>query len=71
MQTLLPLLTILFAWRKTTDQREAVLATAGCVATFKWMSTDRMSGVHSHVVWVSFRIADNPTDPRSSCHCFK
>ena len=34
MSLLLALLTIFFAWRKTSDQREAVLATAGFAAAY-------------------------------------
>jgi hypothetical protein len=37
MSLLLALLTIFFAWRKTSDQREAVLATAGFAATY-WVT---------------------------------
>src|ERR1700730_11488773 len=37
MSCLLALLTIFFAWRKTSDQREAVLATAGFAATY-WVT---------------------------------
>ena len=37
MSLLLSLLTICFAWRKTSDQREAVLATAGFAATY-WVT---------------------------------
>ena len=37
MSLLLPLLTIFFAWRKTSDQREAVLATAGFSAAY-WIT---------------------------------
>ena len=37
MSVLLSLLTIFFAWRKTSDQREAVLATAGFAATY-WIT---------------------------------
>ena len=37
MSLLLSLLTILFAWRKTSDQREAVFATAGFAAAY-WVT---------------------------------
>ena len=37
MSVLLSLLTIFFAWRKTSDQREAVLATAAFAATY-WVT---------------------------------
>jgi len=37
MSVLLSLLTIRFAWRKTSDQREAVFATAGFAATY-WVT---------------------------------
>jgi hypothetical protein len=37
MSLLLALLTIVFAWRKTSDQREAVLATAGFAAAY-WVT---------------------------------
>jgi hypothetical protein len=37
MSVLLSLLTIFFAWRKTSDRREAVLATAGSAATY-WVT---------------------------------
>jgi hypothetical protein len=37
MSALLSLLTIFFAWRKTSDRREAVLATAGFAATY-WIT---------------------------------
>jgi hypothetical protein len=37
MSCLLALLTIFVAWRKTSDQREAVLATAGFAATY-WVT---------------------------------
>ena len=37
MSVLLSLLTIFFAWRKTSDQREAVLATAGFAAAY-WVT---------------------------------
>jgi len=37
MSVLLSLLTIFFAWRKTADRREAVLATAGFAATY-WVT---------------------------------
>ena len=37
MSSLLALLTIFFAWRKTSDQREVVLATAGFTATY-WIT---------------------------------
>ena len=37
MSVLLSLLTIFFAWRKTSDRREAVLATAGFAATY-WVT---------------------------------
>jgi len=37
MSALLSLLTIFFAWRKTSDQREAVLATAGFASAY-WVT---------------------------------
>jgi len=37
MSVLLSLLTIFFAWRKTSDRREAVFATAGFAATY-WVT---------------------------------
>jgi len=37
MSVLLSLLTIFFAWRKTSDRREAVLATVGFAATY-WVT---------------------------------
>jgi hypothetical protein len=37
MSIFLPLLSIFFAWRKTTDQRLSVLATAGCSAAY-WVT---------------------------------
>ena len=37
MSALLSLLTIVFAWRKTSDQREAVLATAGFASAY-WVT---------------------------------
>jgi hypothetical protein len=37
MAVLLSLLTIFFAWRKTSDQREAVLATAGFASAY-WVT---------------------------------
>src|ERR1700746_1284385 len=37
MSLLLSLLTIGFAWRRTSDQREAVFATAGCAAAY-WVT---------------------------------
>jgi hypothetical protein len=37
MSVVLSLLTIFFAWRKTSHQREAVLATAGFAATY-WVT---------------------------------
>ena len=37
MSLLLSLLTILFAWRKTSDQREAMFATAGFAAAY-WVT---------------------------------
>jgi len=37
MSLLLPLLTILFAWRQTSDQREGVFATAGFAAAY-WVT---------------------------------
>jgi hypothetical protein len=37
MSVLLSLLTIFFAWRNTSDRREAVLATAGFAATY-WVT---------------------------------
>lgn len=37
MSVLLSLLTIFFAWRKTSDWREAVFATAGFAATY-WVT---------------------------------
>jgi hypothetical protein len=46
MSALLSLLTIFFAWRKTSDPREAVLATAGFASAY-WSRRQRQSSIQT------------------------